>query len=169
MKFLCVECDEPMKLLRTAGPDLGSMSVVFGCPVCGRETAMLTNAMETQMVRSLGVKIGGRTEPAEPMEMVRNSLAHARDETLAGDASAGATSTAAGASKCPFTGMVGDAFARQDGTAIAWTQSAQARLERIPGVAQPMVKMGVEMHAREHGYTEIDDAVMDEVKGRFGM
>ena len=75
MKFLCVECDEAMKLQGTRGPDAGAMTVVFGCPSCGKETAMLTNPMETQMVRSLGVKIGGRTVPAEPMEMVTNSLA----------------------------------------------------------------------------------------------
>ena len=76
MKFLCVACDQAMKLIRTEGPTEGSMMVVFSCPDCGKETAMLTNTMETQMVRSLGVTIGGRTVPAEPMEMVRNSLAH---------------------------------------------------------------------------------------------
>jgi hypothetical protein len=75
MKFLCVPCDEPMKLRDTRGPDNGSMTLVFGCPSCGHEAAMLTNTMETQMVRSLGVKIGGRSVPAEPMEMVRESLA----------------------------------------------------------------------------------------------
>ncbi len=169
MKFLCVECDEPMKLLRTAGPDAGSMSVVFGCPVCGRETAMLTNAMETQMVRSLGVKIGGRTQPEEPMEMVQRSLAPGREETHGDEVHAAAPSP--GTSKCPFTGMVSDAIARRDDASgeIAWSPEAQARLARVPSYAQPMVKMGVEMHAREHGYTRIDDAVMDEVKGRFGM
>jgi hypothetical protein len=165
MKFLCVECDEPMKLLRTAGPDAGSMSVVFGCPVCGRETAMLTNAMETQMVRSLGVKIGGRNEPAQPMEMVRTSLAHSA-EIRDGEAPHAAPSQ--GSSKCPFTGMVSDAFAR-DSSEITWSPEAQARLACIPAFAQSMAKMGIEMHARERGYTRIDDAVMDEVKGRFGM
>jgi hypothetical protein len=167
MKFLCVECDEPMKLLRTAGPDAGSMSVVFGCPVCGRETAMLTNAMETQVVRSLGVTIGGRADAAGPMEMVRTSLAQARPEPGDGDA---ANPPAAGGSKCPFTGMVADAFARQESAGpIAWTRAAEERLARVPAFAQSMVRIGVEMHARERGYTEIDDAVMDEVKGRFGM
>jgi hypothetical protein len=58
MKFLCVPCDTPMKLQTVAPPDRGSLSVVYACPECGYEMAMLTNAYETQMVQSLGVKIG---------------------------------------------------------------------------------------------------------------
>ena len=61
MKFLCVPCDTPMKLQAVAPPDRGSLSVVYACPECGYEMAMLTNAYETQVVQSLGVRIG----PAE--------------------------------------------------------------------------------------------------------
>ncbi len=164
MKFLCVACDEAMKLKETRGPDGGSMTVVFACPACGWETAMLTNTMETQMVRSLGVKIGGRTVAAEPMEMVRKSLQHGHPTLEPGEALPEEGSE----SKCPFTGVVAEAFAKNPGE-IAWTKEAEARIARIPDYAQPMVKKGVEMHARENGYTEINEAVIDEVKGRFGM
>ena len=58
MKFLCVPCDSPMKLQTVAPPERGSLSVVYHCPECGYEMAMLTNAYETQVVQSLGVKIG---------------------------------------------------------------------------------------------------------------
>ena len=58
MKFLCVPCDTPMKLQTVAPPDRGSLSVVYPCPECGYEIAMLTNQFETQMVQSLGVRIG---------------------------------------------------------------------------------------------------------------
>ena len=58
MKFLCVPCDSPMRLRATAESEPGSLSVVYECPECGYEMAMLTNAQETQMVRSLGVRIG---------------------------------------------------------------------------------------------------------------
>ena len=58
MKFLCVPCDTPMKLQTVAPPDRGSLSVVYSCPECGYEMAMLTNAYETQVVQSLGVRIG---------------------------------------------------------------------------------------------------------------
>ena len=58
MKFLCVPCDSPMKLQTVSPPERGSLSVVYSCPECGYEIAMLTNAYETQVVQSLGVKIG---------------------------------------------------------------------------------------------------------------
>src|SRR5687767_14075792 len=61
MKFLCVPCDSPMKLESVGPPERGSLSVVYSCPECGYEMAMLTNAYETQVVQSLGVRIG----PAE--------------------------------------------------------------------------------------------------------
>lgn len=167
MKFLCVDCDEAMKLDRTVGPDAGSLSVVFSCPKCGRQTAMLTNAMETQMVRSLGVKIGGRKVAAEPMEMVRSSLAHGRD-SAGTDASSAAAGESSG-SKCPFADVVDSAFTQSAGSEIAWTKEAEERFSRIPDFAQPMVRKGVEAHARERGYTEIDESVMDEAKNRFSM
>ena len=58
MKFLCVPCDQPMKLRTTASPESGTLSVVYTCPACDYEIAMLTNPFETQLVQSLGVKIG---------------------------------------------------------------------------------------------------------------
>ena len=168
MKFLCVSCDEAMKLRRTEGPNEGSMAVVFECPSCGWETAMLTNTMETQMVRSLGVKIGGKTVPAEPMEMVRGSLHHGNTAPATGDTNSGPSATED--PKCPFSGMVEDAFANKEAAGrIVWTKEAEDRMSRIPFFVQPMAKKGVEMHAIEKGYTEINDDVLDEVKDRFGM
>ena len=61
MKFLCVPCDSPMKLQTLAPPEGGSLSVVYSCPECGYEMAMLTNPFETQLVQSLGVRIGPET------------------------------------------------------------------------------------------------------------
>ena len=52
MKFLCVPCDSPMKLQTVAPPAGGSLSVVYACPECGYEMAMLTNAYETQIGRA---------------------------------------------------------------------------------------------------------------------
>src|ERR1700752_2609189 len=116
MKFLCVPCDSPMKLQTVAPPDRGSLSVVYACPECGYEIAMLTNAYETQVVQSLGVRIGP-------------------------DASA--ATTAAG--KCPFPGMIasaesaGDARA-DDPVSVRWTAGAEARLQNIPEFVRPMAK-----------------------------
>ena len=62
MKFLCVPCDSPMKLQTIGPPEGGSLSVVYSCPECGYEMAMLTNAYETQAVQSLGVRIGPESD-----------------------------------------------------------------------------------------------------------
>ncbi len=70
MKFLCVECDQQMAFAERQLPGDGTLAATFKCPKCGRVVAMLTNPMETQLVSSLGVEIGGRTVPAEPFETV---------------------------------------------------------------------------------------------------
>ena len=62
MKFLCVKCDEPMKLTKSAPPDRGSLSIVYTCPDCDHQIAMLTNPFETQVVQSMGVKIGPKDD-----------------------------------------------------------------------------------------------------------
>lgn len=173
MKFLCVPCDEPMKLARTLGPDEGSLSIVYVCPVCRRETAMLTNAMETQMVRALDVKIGGRTLPREPMSFVRDTLTGV-DATAAGGSVAQASPEAtapASTGKCPFSHVANEAFEKSPPSPAApvWTDAAAARIERVPEYIRPMVKKGVEEYARAEGLSEIDVSVMDDLKGRFGM
>ncbi len=64
MKFLCVSCDEPMKLIEVTPPDRGSLTVVYRCPKCAHEFAMLTNPYETQVVGSLGVQVGPEADGA---------------------------------------------------------------------------------------------------------
>jgi len=168
MKFLCVECDEPMKLKDTKGPVDGSMTVVFVCPECERQIAMLTNQMETQMVRSLDIKLGGASSQEEPMGIIRSSLAQSRDDVFSPSIhSHEETDQKESASKCPFTGAVADAF--EASSEIVWTPQAEERLGRIPPFARSMAKQGVERHARERGYKKIDDAVMEEVRDQFGM
>src|ERR671924_1765871 len=105
MKFLCLDCDEPMKLHSTAGPDEGSLAVTFRCPQCGFRVAMLTNPFETQMVKSLGVKVGGRTVPAAPFENLRTTMAGARPDAFAGDDSRGESAGPG----CPFAAALSDA------------------------------------------------------------
>src|SRR5919198_927331 len=102
MKFLCLDCDAPMKLHSTEGPQEGSLSVVFRCPECGFRVAMLTNSFETQMVKSLGVTLGGRRAPAAPFEQLRAAMVEPRaDAFTAPEAGAGATGPG-----CPFAAMV---------------------------------------------------------------
>ena len=168
MKFLCLDCDEAMKLHSTAGPDEGSLSVTFRCPQCGFRVAMLTNPFETQMVRSLGVKVGGRTVPAAPFENLRATMAGARADAF--------EPTGQTTSGCPFaTALGGDptpaaAPAEAAGHGgVAWEAAAERRLANIPSFIRPMAKRSIERFAEGKGYTIITDAVMDEARTIFGM
>ena len=155
MKFLCVPCDSPMKLQTVGPPERGSLSVVYACPECGYEMAMLTNAYETQVVQSLGVRIGPSTGPAT------------------GSESAGQAASAS-SSGCPFTGMIpgiGDARPGQaaEPVAVRWTAAAEARLANIPEFVRPMARTGIERFARERGALEVDEKILDEAREFFGM
>src|SRR5512147_275850 len=119
MKFLCVPCDSPMKLQSVGPPDRGSLSVVYSCPECGYEMAMLTNAYETQVVQSLGVRIGP-----------------AASKTGEGDPRAEGASAQSG-SACPFAGMVqgtdeGQSRQVADSSPVRWTAAAEVRLAKMP-------------------------------------
>lgn len=165
MKFLCLGCDEPMKLLGTEGPDEGSLTVTFRCPECGFRVAMLTNPFETQMVRSLGVKIGSApTAPPRPFEHLRASLANPRPDAFE-SAPEGSAGSGPG---CPFAAMINEGTPAE-ATGVAWTPEAEARIERIPSFIRPMARKAVERLAQSKGYDRITEAVMDEARGAFGM
>jgi hypothetical protein len=142
-----------MKLQSVAPPDRGSLAVVYSCPACGYEMAMLTNAYETQVVQSLGVRIG-------PDRL--------RDEG-ASAGRAGASLEAAG--KCPFSAMIPGAEAGRsaDPVTVRWTAAAEARLANIPEFVRPMARTGIEKFALERGAAEVDDRILDEARDFFGM
>ncbi len=81
MRFVCLNCETYMTFEKVEQPAEGSLGVFFGCPSCGAKFSMVTNPGETQMVSSLGVKLGGRMAPAEPFEMTRSTL---KEEARAG-------------------------------------------------------------------------------------
>lgn len=162
MKFLCVPCDSPMKLQSVGPPERGSLSVVYGCPECGYEMAMLTNAYETQVVQSLGVRIG----PAD----ASSQAGHVQG----GAASTGATDTSETGSRCPFTAMIPGAEQARPGqggdqVAVRWTTAAEARLANIPAFVRPMARTGIETFARERGVLEVDEQILDAAREHFGM
>ena len=149
MKFLCVPCDSPMKLQTVEPPASGSLSIVYACPECGYEMAMLTNAYETQVVQSLGVRIGP-TESAASTE-----------------------------GKCPFTAMIPrnqevrpvEPFDEAQGRPLPmrWTAAAEARLANIPEFVRPMARTGIEKFARDKGTIEVDEKILEEARDFFGM
>jgi len=81
MKFVCLNCETYMTFQKVEKPTEGSLGVFFTCPSCTAKFSMVTNPGETQMVSSLGVQLGGRTEAAQPFEMTRGTL---KDEAQAG-------------------------------------------------------------------------------------
>ena len=189
MKFLCLACDEAMRLASAAGPDEGSLTVTFGCPRCGHQVAMLTNPWETQLVKTLGVKVGSPGPPPAPFASLRAGLAHQRDGAFAatpdpaGGASVPAPPDAAGLTAvsgdaepspeagpgCPFAAMIPGLSEPAPAAGPAWTPEAEGRIDRIPAFVRPMAKVAIERFARERGYPTITGEVMDEAREGLGM
>jgi DNA-directed RNA polymerase subunit RPC12/RpoP len=164
MKFLCLDCDQPMRLHASEGPDEGSLTVTFRCPECGFRVAMLTNPFETQMVRSLGVKIGGGAA-AGPLEHVRHALADGRPDAFEGEATAAATAEGPG---CPFAAMLNEGNPPL-AAGVVWAPEAEARMARVPDFIRPMARRAIERFAEAKGYATVSEAVMDEARGALGM
>jgi hypothetical protein len=192
MKFVCLNCETYMNFEKVEKTGEDSLGVFFGCPSCNAKFSMVTNAGETQMVSSLGVKLGGRTVEAEPFEMTRGTL---KDEAAAAPSQMAAqlnekiqggqpaaAATAAQAAKpgeksgggCPFSAMVADMGLTSggkpgDGGAVTsdftWTADAQEKLDRLPSFVKPMVQSSVEAFARKQGYKTITLQVIDDSKG----
>ena len=141
MKFLCVPCDSPMKLQTVGPPDGGSLSVVYSCPECGYEMAMLTNPYETQLVQSLGVRIGPAEASAKAGKCPFGAMLPAVEEPV----------------------QTGDPMP------VRWTAGAEARLANIPSFVRPMAKTGIEKFARERGSAEVDEEILDAAREFFGM
>jgi hypothetical protein len=127
-------------------PGDGTLAAVFTCPTCERSVAMLTNPMETQLVASLGVSIGGRTVPEQPMELTRSTLEGGREEAFADEAA-------------PPAG----------GRHPAWDAAARERLERVPSFVRGMVKRIYTDYASEHGIAVITPDVMDRARSDLGL
>jgi hypothetical protein len=172
MKFLCVACDEPMKLEKTERPQQGTITALFECPECFTQVAMLTNPSETQMIQSLGVKIGPATngETVAAHAVAANAVAANAGAANAGAANAGA---AKAESKCPFAGVLSQVeaqpAAQPSATGAAWTPEALARLANIPEFVRPMAKQGIEQFALAEGRSVIDEGLLDQARGKFGM
>ena len=159
MKFLCLGCDEGMKLETASGPNDGSLEATFVCPRCRFKVAMLTNPWETQLVQTLGVKVGGRATPTGPYEQVFGSLVRSESQI---DDIAGPEPASPG---CPFAELLG----QPERAGILWTDAAKVRIERIPSFIRPMVQRAIERYALEQGHSIITDAIMDEARSRLGM
>ncbi|MFQ5460168.1 MAG: PCP reductase family protein [Anaerolineae bacterium] len=131
-----------MSVHENLGIDQGAMTVVFACPECEWRMAMLANPEETQMVRSLGVEVGGGGETkCTFMGMIQEALEPSRP----------------------------GAIATEGADTLNWTPEARERLERVPAFVRGMLKQTVEDLARERGVTTVDESVMDEAGESLGL
>ena len=190
MKFVCLNCETYMNFEKVEKPGEGTLGVFFGCPSCNAKFSMVTNPGETQMVSSLGVKLGGRTVEAEPFEMTKGTLkteatpapgqmaAYLNEKIQGGQlaVSAAAASPAKApekASGCPFSAMVAEMGLTNSGkpanggsavSEFTWTPDAKEKLDRLPAFVKPMVQGSVESYARKQGFKTISLQVMDDSK-----
>jgi hypothetical protein len=146
VKFLCIQCDEVMEFVERQLPGDGTLAALYTCPVCRREMALLTNPMETQLVSSMGVKIGGREVPAQPMEVTRTSLDGGSENVFQSAGSAG-------------TGP----------HPVEWTPEAVERLQRVPSFVRGMVKRIYTDYAREREIRVLTPEVMDTARSELGL
>ena len=163
MKFLCLRCDEGMKLEAANGPREGSLEATFVCPRCHYKVAMLTNPWETQLVQTLGVKVGGRAAPANPYEQVLGSLVRSESDAH------GIEQAEPASPGCPFAEMLGQTEQAASTSGVLWTDPARVRIGRIPSFIRPMVQQAIERYALEQGHRLITDTIMDEARSRLGM
>jgi hypothetical protein len=191
MKFVCLNCETYMNFEKVEKPGEGTLGVFFGCPSCNAKFSMVTNPGETQMVSSLGVKLGGRTVDAEPFEMTRGTLkeeatagpgqmaAYLNEKIQGGQPAAAVTAATAAApgeksgSGCPFSAMVAEMGLTSGGkpanggaaiSEFTWSADAKEKLDRLPSFVKPMVQSSVEAFARKQGYQTITLQVMDDSK-----
>jgi hypothetical protein len=150
VKFLCVDCDQVMEYVERRLPGDGTMAVVYACPGCHRETALLTNPMETRLVSGLGIEVGGRTVPPEPLELVRSSLD--------GFDSGGEAAPPA----------LDDPDALRPGQ-VRWSGAARERLLSVPSFVRGMVKRIYGEYAAERGIVEITPEIMDRARTDLGL
>lgn len=172
MKFVCLNCETYMNLEKVEKPGEGSLGVFFGCPSCNAKFSMVTNAGETKMMDSLGLKLNVRSETPDPIvTALADKVQKAQPVTTA--ASAPAKAGEKTGSGCPFSAMVAEMGLTNSGkpansgataSEFTWTPDAKEKLDRLPAFVKPMVQGSVEAYARKQGFKTITLQVMDDSK-----
>ena len=150
MKFLCIACDTVMEFAERQIPGDGTLAAVFECGSCDREVAMLTNPMEPQLVSSMGVKIGGREVPAQPMELARTSMEGGSEDVFD-----------------PTDEPAQDQVAHP--LRVTWTSEAVGRLDNVPTFVRGMVMRIYTDWAQQNGVNEMNPQIMARARSELGL
>src|SRR5258708_26451143 len=108
--------------------------------------------METQLVASLGVKMGGTATAAEPVETIRSQVTTGREDAF----------TESGALKDTERGA-------GSGGGAHWTGEAEARLARVPTFLRGLGKKIYAHYAKERRIAQITPAMMDAAPTATGL
>jgi hypothetical protein len=164
MKFVCLKCETYMTFEKVEKPAEGSLGVFFECPSCQSRFSMVTNPGETQMVSSLGVQLGGRTEASKPLEMTRGGLednvsagmgqmaAYLNEKIQSGKPAADPAATGAPATAsvpgttsegggCPFSAMVAQMGLGSTGATGTQAPEAVNQLLWTPDAQEKLAKL----------------------------
>ena len=150
MKFLCIPCDSVMDFAERQIPGDGTLQVVFVCGSCNQEVAMLTNPMETQLVSSMGVKIGGREVPAQPMELSRTSMEGGKEDVF-------------------DQPEIVSTDSQSHSLRVTWTSEAVGRLDNVPSFVRGRVKRIYTDWAQQNGVSEMNPEIMDRARIELGL
>jgi hypothetical protein len=131
-------------------PGDGTLQVVFVCGSCNQEVAMLTNPMETQLVSSMGVKIGGREVPAQPMELSRTSMEGGKEDVF-------------------DQPEIVSTDSQSHSLRVTWTSEAVGRLDNVPSFVRGMVKRIYTDWAQQNGVSEMNPEIMDRARIELGL
>jgi hypothetical protein len=184
MKFVCLNCETYMNLEKVEKPEEGSLGVFFACPSCAAKFSMVTNAGETNMMNSLGLKLGARTDAPTSFEKLRGLAGNGQtgsapsmqvqDEPAFPQAGASSAKPGEKTSGCPFSAMVAEMGlttsskpgngTKPESSEFTWSPDAKEKLDRLPSFVKPMVQSSVEVFARKQGYRTITLQVMDDSK-----
>jgi hypothetical protein len=138
-------------------PGDGTFAAAFTCATCGHTIALLANPMESQLVRSLGVEIGGRTLDPEPMRLVRDNVAGRADAFVEQSFHPQSTPRKAQSPEPPTP------------HAPTWSPEAIDRLARVPSFVRGMVRKLYAEYAAERAIAEITPEVMDRARTDLGL
>jgi hypothetical protein len=148
VKFLCIDCDAQMHYEDREVPGDGTFTAAFSCPRCGHRIALLANPMETQLVGSLGVRIGGRTLEEAPLETIRARMVGREDA---------------------FVEPPAEPRGEPPPARPRWSAEAEDRLGRVPSFVRGMVKRLYGEYAAERGIGVITPDVMDRARVDLGL
>ena len=143
MKFLCIDCDEPMASAGRKEPGDGTFAWSYVCPTCGKKVALLANPAESRLVEALEAKTDEGSSDDPPTELPRSSIV-GRDDAFV-DAS------------------------RFRPPSVRWSRASEERLSKTPEFVRGMIKRAYYEWAEKRGITEITPAVMDDARADLGL